>query len=216
MLYEYLIKNYKPNEPIFVSDVELSVSDDNLRQMFKTLCDAGKIKRFDIGIYYIPKKSILKNEVPLAADEVAVAKYINKKGKIEGFYSGYTFANQLGISTQVPYVKEIVSNNASTRVREVNVRNKRIILRKARTPITNDNYVVLQLLDLLKDLEQYYDIDFDEMCERLTRYVKDENITKVQVDKYIGEYPDKVYKNIYRTGLYNVFAWEFRAFSWCY
>lgn len=206
MLYEYLEKNYKPNEPIFVSDVELPVSDNNLRQMFKTLCDSGKIKRFDTGIYYIPKKSVLKNGVPLAADEVAVAKYIIKKGKIDGFYSGYTFANQLGISTQVPYVKEIVSNNASTRVKEVTVRNKRILLRRARTTITNENYVVLQFLDLLKDLEQYYDIGFDEVCERLSRYVRDENITKAQVDRYIGEYPDKIYKNIYRTGLYNVFA----------
>ena len=206
MLYDYLIKNYKANEPIFVSDIVLPVSDANLRQMFKALCDSGKIKRFDTGIYYVPKASILKNGVPLAADEVAVAKYIVRKGKVEGFYSGYTFANQLGISTQVPYVKEIVSNNASTRVKEVNVRNKRIILRRARTEITNENYVVLQFLELLKDLEQYYDISFEAVSERLKKYVRNENIKKVDVDKYIGYFPDKIYKNIYRTGLYNVFA----------
>ena len=206
MLYEYLLANYKANEPIFVSDIDLPVSDVNLRQMFKTICDAGKIKRFDTGIYYIPKASILKGGVPLAADEVAVAKYIIRKGKVDGFYSGYTFANQLGISTQVPYIKEIVSNNASTRVKEVNVRNKKIILRRARTEITNENYVVLQLLELLKDLEQYYDISFENVCERLKKYVKTENIKKADVDKYIGDFPDRIYKNIYRTGLYNVFA----------
>ena len=206
MLYEYLLANYKANEPIFVSDIDLPVSDVNLRQMFKTICDAGKIKRFDTGIYYIPKTSILKGGVPLAADEVAVAKYIIRKGKVDGFYSGYTFATQLGISTQVPYIKEIVSNNASTRVKEVNVRNKKIILRRARTEITNENYVVLQLLELLKDLEQYYDISFENVCERLKKYVKTENIKKADVDKYIGDFPDKIYKNIYRTGLYNVFA----------
>lgn len=206
MLYEYLLKNYKANEPIFVSDIDMPVTDGNLRQMFKNLCDAGKIKRFDTGIYYIPKASVLKGGVPLAADEVAVAKYIIRKGKVDGFYSGYTFANQLGISTQVPYVKEIVSNNASTRVKEVNVRNKKILLRRARTEITNENYVVLQLLELLKDLEQYYDISFENVCERLKKYVLTENIKKADIDKYIGDFPDKVYKNIYRTGLYNVFA----------
>ena len=206
MLYEYLLANYKANEPIFVSDIDLPVSDVNLRQMFKTICDAGKIKRFDTGIYYIPKARILNGGVRLAADEVAVAKYIIRKGKVDGFYSGYTFANQLGISTQVPYIKEIVSNNASTRVKEVNVRNKKIILRRARTEITNENYVVLQLLELLKDLEQYYDISFENVCERLKKYVKTENIKKADVDKYIGNFPDKIYKNIYRTGLYNVFA----------
>ena len=206
MLYEYLLENYKANEPIFVSDIQMPVTDGNLRQMFKTLCDTGKIKRFDTGIYYIPKASVLKGGVPLAADEVAVAKYIIRKGKVDGFYSGYTFANQLGISTQVPYVKEIVSNNASTRVKEVNVRNKKILLRRARTEITNENYVVLQLLELLKDLEQYYDISFENVCERLKKYVLTENIKKADIDKYIGDFPDKVYKNIYRTGLYNVFA----------
>ena len=40
MLYDYLIKNYKANEPIFVSDIVLPVSDANLRQMFKALCDS--------------------------------------------------------------------------------------------------------------------------------------------------------------------------------
>ena len=123
-----------------------------------------------------------------------------------GFYSGYTFANQLGISTQVPYVKEIVSNNASARVKEVQVRNKKILLRRARIPVNNDNYVVLQFLELLKDLDQYYDIEFEAVCERLSKYVKDENITKVDIDRYITDYPDKIYKNIYRTGLFSVFA----------
>ena len=32
MLYEYLEENYKPNEPIFVSDVQLPVSAVNLRK----------------------------------------------------------------------------------------------------------------------------------------------------------------------------------------
>lgn len=58
-LYEYLISNYKPNEPIFVSDLQLSISDANLRQMINLLCDSGKIKRFDTGIYYLPKESRL-------------------------------------------------------------------------------------------------------------------------------------------------------------
>ena len=89
---------------------------------------------------------------------------------------------------------------------QVNVRNKKILLRRARTEITNENYVVLQLLELLKDLEQYYDISFENVCERLKKYVLTENIKKADVDKYIEDFPDKVYKNIYRTGLYNVFA----------
>ena len=32
-LYEYLLKNYKPNEPIFLADLQIEgMSRDNLRQ----------------------------------------------------------------------------------------------------------------------------------------------------------------------------------------
>lgn len=52
MLYEYLTSKYSPNEPIFLADIDLpSVNDNTLRQMFKKLCDTGKIKRFDNGVY---------------------------------------------------------------------------------------------------------------------------------------------------------------------
>lgn len=49
-----------------------------------------------------PKKSKLSNNVGINADIVAKYKYISRKGQINGFYSGNTFANQIGISTQVP------------------------------------------------------------------------------------------------------------------
>mgnify|MGYP000464808236 CR=1 FL=1 len=156
-LYEYLISNYKPNEPIFVSDLQISISDANLQQMFNLLCDSGKIKRFDTGIYYLPKESRLTGGVPLGADTVARYKYVSRNGRIDGYYSGYTFANQLGVITQVPYTLEIVSNNASAKVQEVNLQGRKVILRKAKIPVTKENYKILQFLDFLKDVELYMD-----------------------------------------------------------
>ena len=55
MLLEYLQENYNKNEPIFVADIHLPVSDTNLRQMLKVLCDKGTIQRFDTGIYILPE-----------------------------------------------------------------------------------------------------------------------------------------------------------------
>lgn len=205
-LYEYLISNYKPNEPIFVSDIQLSVSDVNLRQMFKVLCDSGKIKRFDTGIYYLPKESRLKGGVPLGADTVARYKYVSRNGRIDGYYSGYTFANQLGVTTQVPYTLEIVSNNASAKVREVNLQGRKVLLRKAKIPITKENYKVLQLLDFLKDVEQYMDEKSEELYNRIKRYIEDEQIRKNEVDLYIRQYPDRIFRYIYEMRLYDVFA----------
>lgn len=206
MLYTYLLERYQPNEPIFVSDIELPVSEVNLRQMFKKLCDRNLIKRFDTGIYYLPKASRLKGGVPLATDTVIKYKYIIRNGKIDGYYSGYTFANQLGLTTQVPYMTEIVSNNASAAVREVNLKDRRILLRKARSEINSSNYRVLQFLDLLKDIDVYVDEENDKASARLQKYVMSEGITKQDIDKYIRQYPDKIYRNMYEMGLFNVFA----------
>ena len=84
MLLEYLQINYEVNEPIFLSDIDLPVSDTNLRQMFKVLCDSGKIQRYDTGIYYIKGSSRLKGGTNISASEVARCKYISRKNRIEG------------------------------------------------------------------------------------------------------------------------------------
>ncbi len=205
MLLEYLQKNYKVNEPIFVSDIDLPVTDTYLRQMFKILCDSGKIYRYDTGIYYMKGDSRLKGGVCLSASEVARYKYISRNNRVDGYYSGYTFANQLGLTTQVPYTIEIVSNQASAKCREVSVKNQKIMLRRPRTEINKENYSVLRLLDLLKDLEQYVDDDMFA-AERIGAYIKEIGIRRAEVDKYIVLFPDRVYKYIYEMRLYNAFA----------
>lgn len=205
MLLEYLQENYKENEPIFVADIELPVTNTNLRQMFKVLCDSGKIMRYDTGIYYLPGISRIKGGKTLSASEVARYKYISRNNQVNGYYSGYTFANQLGLTNQVPFTIEIVSNQASAKCREVNIKNQKIMLRKPRTEITEDNYKILQLLDFLKDFEQYADDDMERATARMWAYVKGLALKRTEVDKYIGIYPDRVYKNIYKMRLYDVF-----------
>lgn len=206
MLLEYLKENYKINEPIFISDIDLPVTDTNLRQMFKVLCDNGEIMRFDTGIYYLQGNMQLKGGIPLSASEVARYKYISRNDQVNGYYSGYTFANQLGLTMQVPYTIEIVSNQASAKCREVSIRNQKIILRKPRTKITQENCDILQLLDLLKDWNQYVDDDTDRAAGRIFAYVKKLNVMRSDVDQYIEYYPDRVYKTIYETRLYDAFA----------
>lgn len=207
VLYEYLMANYKEDEPIFMADINLpAVSDNTLRQMFKKLCDAGKIKRFDNGIYYIPSSSRLKGSVGIAPETVARYKYIERSGKIDGYYSGFTFANMLGLTTQVPYTMEIVSNSAGGNYRVVSLGGRKIALRRPRTEITGKNRPVLQFLDFLKDYEEYVDEDSQEVSVRLEALANSAGITKDDIDQYISLFPEKVYKNYYDLRLYDVLA----------
>lgn len=206
MLYEYLLENYKPNEPIFTSDIDLGISGNTLRPLLKQLCDQGKLKRFDNGVFYIPAQSRLKGGIPIAADTVARYRYIARRGKTEGYYSGYTFANQVGLTLQVPVTVEIVSNEASASVRDVEIKGQKIRLRKPRTEVTEENAKVLQFLDLLCEVNQLSEESEDVVSNRLKEIIINQDIRKKDIDAYIPLYPIKVYRNFYEKELYDVFA----------
>lgn len=56
-VYSYLQKNYNMNEPIFLTELNIpGIKSVSLRQQLKKLTDDGRVKRFDTGIYYLPKE----------------------------------------------------------------------------------------------------------------------------------------------------------------
>ena len=207
MLYEYLKENYILGEPIFANDIELlGMTEENLRYHLKKLTDDGIICRFEPGVYYFPKTSILGDKMQLSADTVALHKYIMRKGKRIGYYSGYTLANRMGLSTQVPFTEEITSNYAPAQVRELTIKNRKYIVRRPTVEVTEENVKVLQFLDCLKDVDKCAEEE-PEVCGRiLTKYAIEHGITKEKVDMFIENYPMKIYKAIYETGVTYVSA----------
>lgn len=202
----YLEKIYNPGEPIFLQDIKIrGMSDAGVRQNIKKLTDAGKLIRYEQGIYYIPRTSRLKDTTVLAPDIVARYKYISRLGRIMGYYAGHTLANKMGISAQVPVKEEITSNNMAAIVREVSVGNRMYIVRRPPVEVNECNHVILQLLELLKDIDQYRDEE-QNAKECIVDYIKKFQITRDTVDQYIGYFPLKVYKAIYEMRLENVFA----------
>lgn len=207
MLYEYIRENYNEAEPIFFSDLDISgITKSAVNQQLKKLCEEGKLKKYENGVYYLPKKSRLKSSVGVNADMVARYKYVARRGRVDGFYSGNTFANQIGISTQVPNKVEIVSNNMAAKVREVPIGKRIFIVRRPVVPVNEENVYVLQLLDLLKNLDVYLDEGYDSAREKVARYVQIHHITREDVDLYIREFPMSVFRYYYELGLDNVFT----------
>lgn len=155
MLYDYLVNNYEKGEPIFLMDIVIKgMTEENIRYHLKKMTDEGIIDRFDSGIYYIPRINIFGEKSTISAETVALHKYVYRRGKRVGFYSGYTLANRLGLSTQVPIKEEITSNYAPAQVREVSIKNQKYLIRRPAVTITEENAYVLQLLDCLKDIDK--------------------------------------------------------------
>ena len=207
-LYNYLTKTYKPNEPIFLSNIQITnLSPDNTRQQLKNLTDAGKIKRFDKGIYFLPKQTIFKSGSQLNIEKVLEAKYLKPNGKRLGYLSGLMFCNQLGLTTQIPMLYEIVFNKATTQRRKIYLGKSEIIIRKPKITITEENYKILQFLDLIKDIDIYAEINGIQLQNRLRKYMNNEKLTISDIKPYFSYYPDKLYKNLIETGvIYNGYA----------
>lgn len=202
MLFEYLRETYGENEPIFVSDIEYNgMSDNYIRQQVKKLTDAGLLKRYDTGIYFIPQKSIFKSGTQLSMNKVIERKYLQDKNERCGYVSGVAFANQLGITTQVSMICEVVTNKATNDRREITLANSRVIVRRPRTPVSEQNYRILQFLDLMKDIDYFAEVTGEELQKCLCAYLEANSIRFADLEKYLGYYPDKIYRNLFETRL---------------
>lgn len=199
-LYEYLLDNYKENEPIFLADLQVDgMTRTNVRQQIKKLTDTGKVKRFDNGIYFLPKKTIFKSGSQLAPEKVLECKYLRDKDERCGYVSGLMFFNQMGLTTQVPMIYEVVSNKATNDYRETSLAKSRVIVRKPKVPVTEKNYKALQFLDMLKDVDVYSELTGKPLQDRLYRYMDDANLSISEMEPYFAYYPDKLYKNLVET-----------------
>ena len=199
-LYEYLLDNYKENEPIFLADLQIDgMTRTNVRQQVKKLADTGKVRRFDNGIYFLPKKTIFKSGSQLAPEKVLECKYLRDKDKCCGYVSGLMFFNQMGLTTQIPMMYEVVSNKATNDYRETSLAKSRVIVRKPKVPVTEKNYKVLQFLDMLKDVDLYSEVTGKQLQDRLYCYMDDANLSISEMEPYFSYYPDKLYKNLVET-----------------
>lgn len=194
-----LKSKYDINNPIFIDEIRSMFSNYSkirVAQLVRESVDSGELVRFENGVYYIPSKTILGNST-LSIAKVIEKKYIKNDIEVYGFYLGVSFANSIGITTQVPSVYEIMTNRESTRVRKVRVENQEVILRKARVEINKDNYIVLQFLEFITSTNTEFLL---KSKEKIAKYFL-KAVDKKQVADYITKYPSKTIKNLYLLGL---------------
>ena len=179
MLKEYLEKNYGYNEPIFLNEVRLEgLSDNALRQYFKQMLGAGDLARFDTGIYYLPKVPRLLKKSYLDPMKVIIRKYIQSTTETYGYFAGATFANQIGLTTQMPATLEIVTSKESTEGRTVTVGSQAVRLKRPVTTITSENAGMLQFLDAVFHAEKYSELSNSDTGILLKNYAKQRNYSK--------------------------------------
>lgn len=208
MLKSYLLENYGYNEPIFLNDLKIEeLSENAVRQSVKRLVANGFLERFDKGIYYIPKQDGLLGKSYLDPVLVIMRKYVKNESETYGYVTGMTFANQLGLTTQMPAIIEIITNREATNGRTVMVGNQKVRIKKAAVTVSDNNADILQLLDCVGQAEKYTELPMEETIEIMSAYVKRKGFTRKQLAGVSSVIAGTTAKKLIEWGL----VYEFKA-----
>jgi hypothetical protein len=207
-LYKYLVDTYGYNEPIFMDELNnelFNLKPETLRQSMKRLADNKKIYRYEYrdGIYFIPDPDSLLKAKALSVNKIIQKRYLYKRNKRIGYISGLSFANSLRLTTQNPATIEIVTEAESAAKRTVKFNKRKVTLRKPRVQVNDENYRVLQVLDLLTNFEKVSTEPMKVAVKDITDYLKDVPLTTEQLNQYLKAYPGKTFKRILESELYD-------------
>ena len=200
MLYDYILKNYEKDEPIFLSELP-GDSRDYVRQEMKKLVDDGKLERLFNGVYYLSYTTILGTKGKMSIDKYVDKKFIKSNGRVTGYITGIQLANMYGFTTQTPACIEVCSNEATTKQRKLCIDGRNLIVYKPITEITKENQTALQFLDLMTNIDKYSEISGNLLRMKLKEFVNILNVDFSIVKRYIALFPNRVYRNIYQGGL---------------
>lgn len=203
---DYLKECYCPYEPIFLKDIRIGrKSSTAIRKELSRAVDSGDLIRSRNGVY-----ALKSDEYPTSGvtfESIVERKFIKDDFgfpqlnlNVYGYYSGYTFLNQLGVSHQVPAVIEIVTNNTSCK-REYIIGKRKAVIRKGRINIDRFNYKALQFFDAINIMENN---EIKENKDLLKKYIEN-NLSIDDFEKYIGLYKGRVLKLIVDEGFIDAF-----------
>ena len=202
MFIERLEKAYRPGKPIFTEDILLLFPEFTKAYVFRLLKKAennNELVRFSRGVYCLPKHTFFGRS-SISSSMVANDKYIGDGNNVIGLYSGLSLLNQFAISTQVPNVVEIVTNNEATRKRQVEIGGMKFIIRKSRFEITKDNYSYYTILQLFLELGINPRLN-DFSKQRIKEYISSNNMDQKRLIKYAMLFPARVAKNLLGSGV---------------
>lgn len=207
MLKTYLMEHYGYDEPIFLNELSVDgLSSNAVRQSVKRLAASGFLKRYDTGIYYIPRSGGLLGKSYLDPAVVIMRKYVENKTGRYGYTTGLLFANQLGLTTQMPAVIEIVTNREATNGRTVMIGNQKVRVKKSSITVSDSNAELLQLLDSVCQAEKYTELTTQETIDRLIEYMRKKHFTKQQLSEVTSALTEATAKKLIEWGMIYEFA----------
>lgn len=189
------IEQYPEDEPIFIEEIKKYVIQKceknekenvlkNINVILNRLKNEGIIKAEYKGVYYKPVITIF-GEMGLDQTKLMQLKYLkDRNGNVKGYIVGAKLFNRLGLTTQVPNVTEIVTNEC--KYHKQYDEKLRTYITKPKIEITNENYRYLQFIDILENKDNIY-IEAENANEILYKIIQECNLDFEKIIKYARE-----------------------------
>ena len=133
------------------------------------IVDGLDIERYQKGIYFKSKKTAF-GKTKLNPMLVVRDNYLVNNGKTIGYETGASFLNNIGLTTQIPKYKYYATNavlHRGTRIDE----KKQIALKKPKVEVDEENYLYLQILDAIENMEKI-PTDIDDVLTVFYQYIE--------------------------------------------
>jgi predicted transcriptional regulator of viral defense system len=152
------------------------------------LIEKGTIKRITTGVFYKPKKSIFGELRPRETE--IIKPYLYEQRKRIAYITGTALYNNMGLTTQVPKTVKIASRSKRIYIDSGSIKANPV---KSYVDVTEENYSLLEVLDVLKDFTKIPDMDKKSGIRFLQDKLKglSEKETNTLV-KYALKYPPRV------------------------
>lgn len=118
------------------------------------LLKKGLINRASTGLFYKPRKTVFGELKP--KEEELLKPYLFEGNKRIAYITGTALYNKLGLTTQIPKNYKIASLNKRIDTQIGNIKIQDV---KSYVDVSNDNFYLLEMLDVLKDFKKIPDID---------------------------------------------------------
>ena len=208
MFIERLSEKFNINEPIFTEEILGLFPEYSRAQVFRYIGktkEKKEIVQFAKGVYYIPNITFWGDLSSITADSVIEKKYLRNADQTYGIFGGVKLLNNFSVTTQMAAVIEVVTNNETTRCREIEINGRRFILRKSRCEINKNNYAAYTILQLFNDFTEQDKLD-ESSRRRLFEYIKNRKVTQKQLLDLSMQFPARTTKKLIGSGVINEIA----------
>ena len=207
-IYDFMKEKSQFYQPFLLKNLYRQfpdIKDGSIREMMRRLVGEKKVIKIKNGLYFLPNPERVLQSYGFNVMNIIDSVYLkNQDNEFIGYRSGINFANLLGLTSQTASVEVIYSNNVSTRKREIKIQNNRLMINAPRVKITNQNYKLLQLLDLLTDFEKVSEYELDQVQSKLLAYINAIQISSKELNRIVEAYPLAAQVKFYKLCAVNV------------